>query len=535
MTPDLPEDFLNSLEELRGGQDLSFLDGLGQPTIQVNQDAKNLHKVLELVRALTEASTRSGMDKWFSDNGDYGISQLPKHEAFFAAGGIYDERLFMAANRVGKSVCGCYEDAVHLTGAYPSWWAGRVFTSPVVVWAVGPDAVTVRDTLQKELIGPPGEEGTGMLPASSLGKATGKQGVVGAIDTIRIKHVSGGWSTLSFKNYKQDLQAFMGAAVHVIHLDEESPAEIWNECNIRTATTGGIMYATFTPLKGYSRMVVNFCKNADFLMGAKPLVASDYTEEDQDFEEAAIEIVGSHKRKAVIQAGWDDAPWLTEEVKARLLEDTPAHLRDARSKGIPSMEGGSVFTTPLESVVVEPFTIPDSWPRMYGFDVGWNVTACVWVAIDPNTGTMYAYDEHYQGEQMPQHHAHAIKMRGEWVRGVIDPAARGRSQRDGSQLIREYKSLGLRLIPADNTLEAGLHKMNELLSTGRLKIFKTLRNLQREYMLYKRKLNGVIDPHCDDHAIDCLRYCVNNTERMTSKLESARSSSFKYTPVRYGV
>src|SRR5690606_11441445 len=145
--------------------------------------------------------------------------------------------------------------------------------------------------------------------------------------------------------------------------DEECRIDIWNECNIRTATTNGIMYATFTPLKGYSLMVVNFCKKADFLMCAKPLVASDYNDVEMPESEA---LIGNHTRKAVIQCVWNDAPWLTEEVKARLLEDTPEHLREARSKGIPSMEGGSVFTTPLESVLCEPFIIPDNWPRMYG-------------------------------------------------------------------------------------------------------------------------------------------------------------------------
>lgn len=529
----LPKEFLDSLEEMREGQDLSFLHELQTPeTIHVNADAKSLHKILQLVNTYNELQKRSGMKKWFDPNGPYPISALPKHEAFFAAGAEYPERLFMAANRVGKTICGLYEDACHLTGEYPSWWTGRRFDHPVTVWLVGPDAVTVRDTMQKDLVGPMGEEGTGILPAHTLGKATGKQGVVGAIDTLRVKHISGGWSTASFKNYKQDLQAFMGAAVHAVHLDEEAPIEIWNECNIRTATVDGIMYATFTPLNGYSRMVVNFCKNADFLMGAKPLVASDFNDEEM---EGGDELVGRHKKKAVIQCGWDDAPWLTKEIKQRLLDDTPAHLREARSKGIPSMEGGSVFTTPLESVVVEPFQIPDTWPRMYALDVGWNVTAAVWGALDPNTGTVYLYDEHYQGEQLPQHHAHAVKLRGEWIRGVIDPASGGRGQADGTQLMRMYKSLGLRLMPADNALEAGLHKMNEMLSTGTLKIFSTLRNLQREYMLYKRKLNGSIDPNCDDHAIDCARYIINNMHRMTSKVESMATTGIRYAPTNYDV
>ena len=36
-------------------------------------------------------------------------------------------------------------------------------------------------------------------------------------------------------------------------------------------------------------------------------------------------------------AGWDDVPHLEERTKTELLESTPPHLRDARSKGIPSL------------------------------------------------------------------------------------------------------------------------------------------------------------------------------------------------------
>lgn len=42
-------------------------------------------------------------------------------------------------------------------------------------------------------------------------------------------------------------------------------------------------------------------------------------------------------------AGWKDAPWLTEDTKQKLLEDTPPHLRKARSEGIPSLGSGNVY------------------------------------------------------------------------------------------------------------------------------------------------------------------------------------------------
>ena len=43
-----------------------------------------------------------------------------------------------------------------------------------------------------------------------------------------------------------------------VWLDEEPPMDIYGECLIRTATTHGIVYTTFTPLEGMSDMAFSF-------------------------------------------------------------------------------------------------------------------------------------------------------------------------------------------------------------------------------------------------------------------------------------
>src|SRR6202050_1128299 len=65
----------------------------------------------------------------FSDTGTGRRELYPKQIEFFAAGLQYKERLFMAANRVGKTVAGGFEATCHLTGRYPSWWEGRRFAN----------------------------------------------------------------------------------------------------------------------------------------------------------------------------------------------------------------------------------------------------------------------------------------------------------------------------------------------------------------------------------------------------------------------
>lgn len=200
-------------------------------------------------------------------------------------------------------------------------------------------------------------------------------------------------------------------------------------------------------------------------------------------------------------------PHLDERTKAELRASTPAHLRAAREHGTPGLGAGAIYPIALAEVTVEPFALPAYWPRVYALDVGWNRTAALWGAWDRAVDCIYLYTEHYRGQAEPSIHASAVKARGEWIPGVIDPAARGRAQKDGEQLIEQYRSLGLNLVPAQNAVEAGIYAVWERLSTGRLKVFRTLMNWQAEYRLYRRDENGKIVKEFD-HLMDCARYLV---------------------------
>lgn len=193
----------------------------------------------------------------------------PKHLELFAASAKYRSRCFMAANRVGKTVAGAYEVSCHLTGDYPAWWPGKKFRHPIRAWACGKTNETTRDIVQTTLLGEieyhgsrKVVDGSGVCPRERIGTGAGqlawKQGVQDLIDTVKIKHVSGGWSKLGFKSYQQGRGAFEGTAQHVVWNDEEPPMDIYGEQIIRTATTGGIMLLTFTPLAGMSDVVKQF-------------------------------------------------------------------------------------------------------------------------------------------------------------------------------------------------------------------------------------------------------------------------------------
>jgi phage terminase large subunit-like protein len=181
--------------------------------------------------------------------------QVPNSNSY-KAGGVYH-------HNCGKTVVGSFSKVCHTTGRYPEWWTGKVFDEPVMAWAAGDTAKNVRDIIQKELLGPPNAHGTGMIPGEDIIRCTPKAGTPDAVDTIYIKHYDAngeqdGVSTCQLKSYDQGRIAFQGTEQHTIWLDEECPMDVYMECLIRTMTTSGIVYLTFTPLKGITDVVQLF-------------------------------------------------------------------------------------------------------------------------------------------------------------------------------------------------------------------------------------------------------------------------------------
>jgi hypothetical protein len=211
--------------------------------------------------------------------------------------------------------------------------------------------------------------------------------------------------------------------------------------------------------------------------------------------------------KIVITATWEDAPHLTAAAKAELLASIPEYQRDARTKGIPQLGEGLIFTTPPADVTVSDFRIPAHWPRAYALDVGWNWTAAAWAAWNREADVVYLWSVYKRGQAEPSTHADAIKARGAWMKGVCDPAAAARSQIDGHKLLDLYRLSGLDLQPADHAVEAGLYEVWRRLSQGRLKVFESLREWFGEYGLYHRDSKGRVVKE-NDHLMDATRYLM---------------------------
>lgn len=216
----------------------------------------------------------------------------------------------------------------------------------------------------------------------------------------------------------------------------------------------------------------------------------------------------------LIQLDWDDAPHLSDAVKKELMASIPEYQRDARSKGIPQLGSGAIYPIPRADIEIQDIEIPEFWERWYGMDVGWNATAVVWFARNPDTDERYITSVYKMGKEKPVVHASTIKARGAWIKGAIDPASRGRSQEDGRQLLQSYMDEGLKLCCADNAVESGIYKVWQLLANGQLKVFKSCALWWDEFYIYRRDEKGKVVKE-KDHLMDATRYGIMSEQEVS--------------------
>lgn len=414
----------------------------------------------------------------------------PKQIEFHKSGAAYRERLFMAGNQLGKTLSGAAEAAMHLTGQYPDWWPGRRWDRPVTMMAGSESYELTRDGVQRLLIGPPLNEedwGTGYIPKAAILDTTRRAGVSGTLDSVTVRHASGGASTLLLKGYDQGRSKWQANTVDYVWFDEEPPEDVYLEGITRTNATGGSIAVTFTPLKGMSTVVARFIMPGD--------------------DEGA-------KYRNVTTMTIEDAEHYSPEERARIIASYPAHEKEARTKGVPSLGSGRIFPIADEAITVAPFEIPKHWVQIGGLDFGWDhpfgATGCAW---DRDADVFYVTKVYREREATPIIHAAALKPWGDWLPWSWPHDGLQHDKGSGEQLAVQYRGQGLKMLPeratfddGTNGVEAGISDMLQRMQTGRFKVFSTCGEFFEEFRLYHRK-DGKIVKERDD-VISASRYAL---------------------------
>lgn len=428
----------------------------------------DLKAILEGLEAAAALKKYGGQWRFFEPYG--------KQREFFALGAVKRERLLMAGNQNGKTHAGAFEATCHLTGEYPKWWTGRRWDRPTRGWIAGETSLVVRDVQQKKLCGEPGVEeafGTGMIPKDRfVDKPSLARGVTDAYDTIQVRHKSGGVSIARFKSYEQGRQKFQGETLDWGWADEEPPEDVYSEFLTRTTATGGMLFMTFTPLKGMSSVVMRFL---------------------DDKEETA--------ERGVVTMTIDDALHIPADERAKIIASWMPHEREARARGVPMLGSGRIFTA-AEAAIAEPAVehVPPHWAKIWGVDFGiGHPFAAVLLLWDKDADVLHVHHCLRMADALPIQHAAAMKPVGAAVPVAWPHDGSQREKTSGDTLAAAYKRADLLMLPTHATwpdggisTEAGILEMDERMKTGRFKVAAHLSEWFEEYRLYHRKDGQIV-------------------------------------------
>jgi len=418
----------------------------------------------------------------------------PKQAEFHGKGSQYRERLLIAGNQLGKTWSAGFETAMHLTGRYPNWWTGRTWNKAVAGWAAGVTSEVTRDSVQRVLAGRINAIGTGSIPADAIKSRSLKRGVADAIDTLVVRHGGGGdlqagESLLGFKSYDQGREKFQAETLDFVWLDEEPDEEIYTESLTRTNATGGIVYMTFTPLKGMTGTVKRF-------------------------------LIDKSPGSSITTMTIEDANHYTPDQRIAIIASYPAHEREARTKGIPTLGSGRIFPVEESLITCQAMPIPAHWVQIGGIDFGWDhPSAAVKLAWDRDSDTIYVTAAHRQREQTPVLFAATVKPWGAWLPWSWPHDGLQHDKGSGETLASQYRAQGLKMLKdkathppprnekeggGGNGVEAGLMDLLDRMQTGRFKVFAHLSDWFEEFRMYHRKDGKVVK--LDDDLISATRY-----------------------------
>jgi len=228
------------------------------------------------------------------------------------------------------------------------------------------------------------------------------------------------------------------------------------------------------------------------------------------------------------------------------LEQLPENERKALLDGSWDIFEGQVFIEFRRDIhVIEPFEIPEHWRRFRSIDWGYNDPTCVlWHAVDTE-GRVTTYRELYINHTAASDVAKLIveMSKGENIEYTVASPdmwqKRGLRGIEGESIAETFLKCGVPLIPADNQRILGWQRIHEYLKIQPdglplWRCFSTCSNLIRTLpaAVYDKNKPEDIDPNCEDHALESLRYFLMSRPRKSIIVEPKTIKIIPFDPLR---
>ena len=316
-------------------------------------------------------------------------------------------------------------------------------------------------------------------------------GGTGAIDTLSTAHETNGArdgiSSATFKSFEMRSEKLQSESVDWIWIDERCSEEIYSELLARTTATDGILFMSYTPLKGGGELTYRFLN-----------------EHSADRSDTRIE---AHQARHI-----------SDERRTQMEEAYLPHEREARIHGIPQQGIARVFPFPVENMLrrFNPDTDIKSWARwVVGIDFGYGhpfaAALCAWVH---DTEEFFVVDGFRMERQEAFHH---IKRIATLCRGLRVPVAwphdgTQHERGSGEQIAEVYRRLGAPMLAthAQNkgggySIEPPIEEMCGYMKRGCFTIASHMGELTEEILNYHRDEDYKIVALRDD-LISAMRY-----------------------------
>lgn len=176
--------------------------------------------------------------------------------------------------------------------------------------------------------------------------------------------------------------------------------------------------------------------------------------------------------------------------------------------------------------IVDDFEIPREWKRIVAFDYGLADDAVfIAGAVDEQKGILYIYDECRSNNNNIEtlsklffEFTADIPVGGWICPPIIDPKSGPKRDYDKKSLSDHFLDYGISFIPGFINVDARVFRLNTYFESGKLKIFRKCKGLNRELDNYKFKADESLDSGYTGKPVDKDNHGINALEWITMEL-----------------